>query len=713
MELPNGGNMRQGRGAFVSHVLLMSTVFIFAQAQAGDILRLKAGEKKLTERAEVLRAVSQGSVQGWEGQREFVVQFKGPIQSADRKMLKSHGFKILSYIPDDALVVFGDSIQMTKILRAANQVQAVELFKSEWKLSDKFQPVSVFNQASRVRVHIRLAQPEFLESARSKISGSGNAEVRSAADKVIISDVTMSGLGQIAQTPGVEWIEPLATIETMMMDVGAGASKRSQRATTTGFESGTRLMNFEAAWGRGFAGQGETVAMADTGLDSGDMNTLHQDLKNTIEASNVTFLPMTWEDTNGHGTHVAGSVQGTGARSNGLIRGGANQAKFIAQAIMVPFLGILDPNALQNPNALVSPAFQKGARVHTNSWGADAKGAYDAMAAAFDDFMWNNPDMLMVFAAGNSGADENSDGLVDGGSIGSPASAKNVLTVGASKNFLLQGGMQKKLSETKVADKFKAEPLASSMMSENPDGLAAFSSRGPTQDGRLKPDIVAPGTNIVATRSSKIDPQGGLLWGEYDANYLYCGGTSMATPLAAGAAVVARQFVRTQLGFANPSAALVKATLMHTAFDMYPGQFGYGKGQEHAKPGPNPNQGYGRIDMDKLTQLDGSTLAVDERNGVGLSESLTYSVSTNTGIKVTMVYTDAPGAANAAKALVNDIDLEVISPNGQKMALNDRTNNVEAITMSGAGTYTITVKGVNIPNGKAGKQPFALLASPN
>jgi hypothetical protein len=152
---------------------------------------------------------------------------------------------------------------------------------------------------------------------------------------------------------------------------------------------------------------------------------------------------------------------------------------------------------------------------------------------------------------------------------------------------------------------------------------------------------------------------------------------------------------------------------MHTAFDMYPGQFGTGPTQELQRPGPNVHQGFGRVDMDKLTTLDGTTLVADERAGVGLNEVMTYSIASNTGIKATLVYTDAPGAANAAKALVNDIDLEVTAPNGQKVASNDHTNNAESIQAQGAGSYTITVKGVNIPNGKGGKQPFALLVTPN
>lgn len=702
--------MRQGFRGYFSHIIIVtaaiSATMGVAQVQAGEVLRLKAGQKTIKE----------GSLIGSEGKSEFVVQFQGPITEADRKDLRTAGFKILSYIPDDALVVYGDAIRLKGFLKASASVRAAQLFEPKWKQSDLFEPMSVFNTNRRVRVHIRLAKEEFAPSVRRSLSKLKDTETRMASGKVFVVDVLRSDIDAVSAFVGVEWIEPLPVIESMMMDIGGHPKARSLRAaTTTGFESGAKLMNFEAAWMRGYAGRGETVAMADTGLDSGDLSTLHADLKNTIEASNVTFLPFTWSDTNGHGTHVAGSVQGTGAQSNGLIKGGAHEAKFIAQAIMVPFLGILDPNALQDPNGLVSPTFQKGARIHTNSWGADAKGAYDAMAAGFDDYMWNNPDMLMVFAAGNSGADENSDGRVDEGSIGSPASAKNVLTVGASENLLDQGGIQEPLSALKVADKFKAEPLKSDRLSNNPNGIAAFSSRGPTQDGRIKPDVVAPGTNIVATRSSAIqaDPNGAPpLWGEYDANYLYCGGTSMATPLAAGAAVVARQFIRNQMGVPNPSAALVKAALMHTAYDMYPGQFGTGPKQELQRPGPNPHQGYGRVDMDALTMLDGTTLAIDERAGVGLNEEMTYTIASNTGIKATLVYTDAPGAANAAKALVNDIDLQIVSPGGQLVASNDRTNNAETLTAQGAGSYTISVKGVNIPNGKAGKQPFALLISP-
>ncbi|MEK7790051.1 MAG: S8 family serine peptidase, partial [Deltaproteobacteria bacterium] len=102
------------------------------------------------------------------------------------------------------------------------------------------------------------------------------------------------------------------------------------------------------------------------------------------------------------------------------------------------------------------------------------------------------------------------------------------------------GGIQKPWGKFKEADKkWGAEPIASDMPSNNPNGLAAFSSRGPTPDGRLKPDVVAPGTNVLSARSHM--PNSEKLWGEYNEHYLWSGGTSMATPLVSGSAALVRQ----------------------------------------------------------------------------------------------------------------------------------------------------------------------------
>jgi hypothetical protein len=256
------------------------------------------------------------------------------------------------------------------------------------------------------------------------------------------------------------------------------------------------------------------------------------------------------------------------------------------------------------------------------------------------------------------------------------------------------------------------------MLSENAQGLAPFSSRGPTADGRIKPELVAPGTNILSVKSQH--PEAEVLWGEYNKDYVWSGGTSMSTPLTAGGAAVVRQYLIENRKIANPSAALVKATLIHTATDLYPGQFGeIGKsaGQELLSGRPNFDQGFGRVDMDKATDLARGVI-VDERGGLGSSEAHSYPVRVNgrSRLTATLVYTDAPGAASAAKSLVNDLDLVVVDlATGQETALQDRVNNTELIAAEvGTGEYEIRVKGINVPQGIVnGKQPYALLISVN
>ena len=98
----------------------------------------------------------------------------------------------------------------------------------------------------------------------------------------------------------------------------------------------------------------------------------------------------------------------------------------------------------------------------------------------------------------------------------------------------------------------------------------------------------------------------GELWGRYNENYCFLA-EPVATPLVAGAAAVTREFCNHR-GVARPMGSLVKAVLMHTADDLYPGQYGFrGKGQEMLKPGPNNHQGYGQVNLQNVTQNKDTT----------------------------------------------------------------------------------------------------------
>ena len=418
-----------------------------------------------------------------------------------------------------------------------------------------------------------------------------------------------------------------------------------------------------------------------------------------------------WEDPMGHGTHVSGSIVSTGAASNQLIQGAAHGARLVMEGLWSPILDNLAPSS--DFDKLFGTAYENGARVHSNSWGsASGFGEYDTFASRVDEYMWNNPEMLILFAAGNNGVDADRDGVIDLSSISSPGTAKNVLTVGASENLLAQGGIQKQLHELRDGEKnWGVEPLRSDTLSNNPSGIACFSSRGPTADGRLKPEIVAPGTNIVSDRSHH--PKAQLLWGEFNKDYVYAGGTSMATPLTAGAAAVVRQYLISKMKIDTPSASLVKATLMHTATDLFPGQYGTGPTQEIQKPRPNVQEGLRTRGHGFCDPTGRRNPTLDEKVGVALSEEKTYKLDVPAGarLRATLVYTDAPAAASASKALVNDIDLKITSPDGASQQSHDSVNNSEMIEIQNAqaGTYQVSVVGINVPQGKDSHQPYALI----
>ena len=196
---------------------------------------------------------------------------------------------------------------------------------------------------------------------------------------------------------------------------------------------------------------------------------------------------------------------------------------------------------------LFGQAYNDGARVHSDSWGDIVPAQpYEQSASEIDKFVYENPDMVICFAAGNDGVDNDGNGVTDLGQIGSQAAAKNCITVGASENFrpdlTLKYGFRGFASRSGRL-KFGANPIKLDSMADNSEGMAAFSSRGPSQEGRIKPDIVAPGTGILSARSSEADDQG-VFGISDDPAWMYDAGTSMATPLVSGCAAVVRQALR-------------------------------------------------------------------------------------------------------------------------------------------------------------------------
>ncbi len=435
-------------------------------------------------------------------------------------------------------------------------------------------------------------------------------------------------------------------------------------------------------------GDGQVVAVTDTGFDKGSTTDVHPAFTGRV-VKLYALGRSTANDPNGHGTHVAGSVLGDGTSESmgGPIRGTAPKAKLVLQSVLDAGGGLGGlPEDLNN--LFNVPYENDGARVHTNSWGAPTRGRYTVDSRQVDQFVWEHRDMVICFAGGNDGRDVDGNGVIDNGTVGAPGTAKNCITVGATEN-----NRPEQSKPYSTLGRFRSEPIASDGWSNNPEGMAAFSSRGPAQNRRIKPDVVAPGTAILSTRSrdANIDSFFGT---STDPLYAFLAGTSMATPLVAGCAAVVREYFLTQENL-QPSAALVKATLINAAKDIA-GQYV----PSEAGAIPNFSEGFGRVDLaaavgprseservtfkDEGTELD---TGEEETTQVEVSES-------DSLLKVTLVWTDFPG-----EALQSDLDLIVRSPNGQERHGNmppsstefDRQNNVEQVVWSDVPTGTVEI----------------------
>ncbi|HRT05385.1 MAG TPA: S8 family serine peptidase [Kiritimatiellia bacterium] len=643
------------------------------------------------------------------GAAPWLVQFDDVVQDEWRSGLEAAGAKIQGYMPENGFLIQATPKQIAAIAALAHVAYVGEFlpeYKRAAKVRAKLARVQKGEEADAAAPYrVLLFAAEDRDAVAARIEALTGAPVAAAVGEMIRADLTAAQVAEVTAWGEVNWIEPYSP-----------PKKWNDVAVRT------NMMNVSNAWNLlGLTGAGQTIAVCDTGLDTGNVGTLHPDFTNRVTGygwSNGAYsAAYSWADYDSHGTHVSGSVLGNGTMSTGQFKGVAYQANLVIQGSQEDLSGI--PYYLAE---LFRQAYTNGARIHSDSWGYDDHGYYNMDSRSVDQYVWSNRNFLILIAAGNSGTDSNVvDGVIDPMSVASPATAKNCLTVGAAENYRTTGGYSTYRWGIELwPSDYPTNPIrsdyASRPMSNNVQGLAAFSSRGPCNDGRIKPDIVAPGTDIVSTRSRRATDTG---WGiGPNTNYLYMGGTSMATPLMAGAAGLARQWVTTAGGITNPSAALLKALLLNGARDMAPGQYLSGTKQEiFARP--DKSQGWGHVDLyNALQPATNQFLDLYDTNSLatGQTNVFTYSVSAGSTNKfiATLAYADYWGTIGSGKQLVNDLDLTVIKPGGTTnfangRTSNDATNNVEMVELAAdeAGTYTVVVAARTVPSGSP--QPYALV----
>jgi serine protease AprX len=619
----------------------------------------------------------------------ILVQTKAPLTEAQKAQLAKLGATILEYVPENTYVCHYPPADL-KPIRSLPFVSWGNVYLQGFKVAASLLPnptptdknlmtATAADTLSKdtITVDIVLHKRVDSEAVRGKIANAAGLTpggLKLGRNKIRLT-VQRRRLKDLAAIDEVRSIEPY-----LPPQLANNIARQIMRAD-------------DVQSGGSFEGSGQIVAVADTGFDKGVTNDVHPAFAGRVLKLYPLGRPGNASDPNGHGTHVAGSVLGDGTMQDGTkVRGTAPQAQLVLQSVLDSsgHLGGL-PDDLHD--LFATPYQTDGARVHSNSWGSPAAGAYTSNSNEVDDFVWNNRDMVICFAAGNDGKDSQGRGIVDAGSVGSPGTAKNCITVGACENnrpgFPI-GSAQPLLYGTGWPQDFPSDPINSDQVADNPDGMAAFSSRGPTGNGRIRPDLLAPGTAVLSTKS-RVATGGG--WGSStDPGYFYEGGTSMATPLVAGSAAVVREYLQAQ-GVSSPSAALVKAMLINGA-DLVVGQYAP---TEVGVP-PDISQGFGRVNLLRTINAASQSETVEffEENAVldtGKEETL-FQGPVGKSAKVTLVWTDPAG-----EALQNDLDLVVRNGAGAERHGNmpagsvdfDRTNNVEQVIWQTAAPDNISV----------------------
>ena len=509
----------------------------------------------------------------------------------------------------------------------------------EWRMDDSLADGSVERYAMVVTDDHR---PDLLPQLVVELLDAGADEATCGIGQCIISLEAMEPSARLTLVDGLArdgrflWIEPAYTMEV-------------HNAVAAGLAGVVDVRNNASFT---LDGSGETIAITDTGLDRD-----HPDIAGRIAVIDTSFgLDPSPADSNaGHGTHVALTVLGDGT-------GDAAATGMAPAASLVMYPLEHDPTGVFGRQGslyeMLSDADQATARVSVNAWGLNGgHGDYTSDSRSVDQYVDTFGALLPVFSASDAGTT----------GITPPATAKNALAVGASNGSNLL-------------------PWADS-------------GQGPLADGRVKPDVIAPGMAVCSGRAEEARYPAGSACGSGthangDPMYMSLSGTSQATAVAGGTAALVREYIREEAGLTIPSAALVKAMLINGAKDV------------GAADIPNGAEGWGHIDLDRTVRpMDGSTMLttfLDDgpslRAGYGLLYS--FDLDPSSGIDITLAWSDTPGSAasgTTSSRLINDLDLVLVSPDGTRWLGNDFANGFS--TTGGAADDINNVERIRVPPG--------------
>lgn len=646
-----------------------------------------------------------------------IVQLVGPPEPEWIGQIESRGIDVVEPISSYSLFVHGQKSDVERL----NDLEFVSWtgpFKPAYRIDPSLEQMKGTIRFVNIGVYPASAAKEvkrdLQEIGAEIVDEWDHSGQYKEGYRVLIVEVWRRRLARIARLPGVRWLEyheseltPDDERSAQIVAANLDDILPPDTGPVTGYAGALNALSLD--------GDGVVLGICDTGIDTNDNNGMHPDLGGRL----AFFIDRTGgrhpTDTNGHGTHVAGIAIGNGSTRDidpkGFLlgQGVAPRSKFGS-------INAVNPGGLGTRSVaeLTRQMTSSGADVMNNSWGFGVRG-YSSVAALFDRLV-RDPDpesdaplpLAVVFSAGNKGPEQ--------GTIVAPKESKNIIVVGNSHSC-----RPDELSDARDIR-----------------GICINSSRGPAGDNRTLPNVVAPGTDIVSTRAGFGDgsqPHRAVRAPYTDpgdkehASYTTDTGTSMAAPHVAGLCALLIQWWRRENNNATPSQAMLKALLVNGADDLAGGPDGNGG---TLGPIPNNDQGWGRVNLKNMLRAPKVLIDQSEILSANQDEFLLEVEPDDLSrpLRITLVWTDAPGATQQMPALTNDLDLEVFSidqgdifkgnvfADGMSVTGGqfDDLNNVECVYIERpAGGYEVAVIAANLranatrPFDMAPWQDFALV----
>lgn len=699
------------------------------------------------------------------GNRMHLIQFVGPVQPVWHEALKKTGVRIVSYIPENAYLVYGDASSIARLQDLGGSQASVQ-WDGDYHDDYKIHPnARLRDKNGNLR---QLGTDEF--AIQLVVDPDANPATLALIDRLkrkpihrrynslgyvnLFARLDPQDLGAIAAQPDVvsiqSYTEPRKQDERQDQIVAGNLS--GNVPSGPGYLAWLTSKGFTQAQ---FTASGFVVDISDSGIDDGtpapghfalyalgDTNNVSRVIYNRLEGS--PNPGSTVQGCDGHGTinaHIVGGYDDQPAGFPHTDSGGYYYGLGVCPFVNVGCSVIFDPVNFTNPTYedLMSEAYHDGARISNNSWGGGSDSTYNSDSQRYDALVRDaqpagssfsvagNQEMVIVFSDGDAGPATQS--------ISAPGTAKNVITVGGSENvrsMTAANGGNTASSGDDGCDTFDID-------ADSANDVAGFSSLGPCSDGRNKPDLVAPCSHITGGAPQSFPPSDPTGTGsalscflnfaaEFGAgnlgvcalvgsstnsadNFFPLGqqfftessGTSHSAPAVAGACALLRQYFINQ-ALPPPSPAMTKAYLMNSA------RYLTGSGANDTLW--SDSQGMGELNLgmtfDGTVRTLRDEIVVDEFTSSGQTRMFSGTVNDSSKpFRVTVAWTDAPGSTTG-KALHNDLDLTV-SIGGNIYKGNVFSGN-QSVT-NGSADHLNNVESVFLPAGVTGNFTITITAA--